>query len=413
MDDLIEMGQLAQQAEQQLSQLKTSTKNDVLRQMAEQLRQQSAEIVAVNKSDLAQATQLPDNFVDRLTLDKSRIEQMAQGLEQVATLPDPIGNVDKMWRTEDELLVGKQRVPLGVIGIIYEARPNVTVDAFALTFKSGNAVVLRGGKEALQTNAYLVKCLQTVLINNQLNEHAVQILHDTSHETAQKLMELTEYLDVLIPRGSARLIQTVVQHAKVPVIETGAGNCHIYVDEFAQLKMATDIVVNAKTQRPSVCNAAEKLVIHSSVATQYLPVIAKALAAFNVELRGDERAKAILPTIEAATEDDWGREYNDYIMAIKVVDSVDEAIKHINHYNTKHSEAIITDNYENSQRFLQQIDAACVYVNASTRFTDGYKFGFGAEIGISTQKLHARGPMGLNELTSSKYIIYGEGQTRV
>ncbi|WP_137598130.1 glutamate-5-semialdehyde dehydrogenase [Paucilactobacillus kaifaensis] len=413
MDDLIEMGQLAQQAEQQLSQLKTNTKNDVLRQMAEQLRQQSAEIVAVNKSDLAQATQLPDNFVDRLTLDESRIEQMAQGLEQVATLPDPIGNVDKMWRTEDELLVGKQRVPLGVIGIIYEARPNVTVDAFALTFKSGNAVVLRGGNEALQTNAYLVKCLQTVLINNQLNEHAVQILHDTSHETAQKLMELTEYLDVLIPRGSARLIQTVVQHAKVPVIETGAGNCHIYVDEFAQLKMATDIVVNAKTQRPSVCNAAEKLVIHSSVATQYLPVIAKALAAFNVELRGDERAKAILPTIEAATEDDWGREYNYYIMAIKVVDSVDEAIKHINHYNTKHSEAIITDNYENSQRFLQQIDAACVYVNASTRFTDGYKFGFGAEIGISTQKLHARGPMGLNELTSSKYIIYGEGQTRV
>lgn len=376
------------------------------------LRQQQDEIIKVNQNDLATATDIPANFVDRLTLNEERIEQMAQGLEQVAALPDPIGNVDKMWRTEDGLQIGKQRVPIGVIGIIYEARPNVTVDAFALTFKSGNTVVLRGGKEALQTNSYLVECLQTVLRDKQLNEAAVQILHDTSHETAQKLMELTEYLDVLIPRGSSRLIKSVVQHAKVPVIETGAGNCHIYVDEFAQLKMATDIVVNAKTQRPSVCNAAEKLVIHSAVAKQYLPTIAQALAKFNVELRGDDRAREILPTIGVASEDDWGREYNDYIMAIKVVDSVDEAIKHINHYNTKHSEAIVTDNYENSQQFLQQIDAACVYVNASTRFTDGFKFGFGAEIGISTQKLHARGPMGLNELTSSKYIIYGNGQIR-
>ncbi|BAP86567.1 gamma-glutamyl phosphate reductase [Paucilactobacillus hokkaidonensis JCM 18461] len=412
MDNLEQIGQAAQQAEQQLSQMKTSEKNDVLRAMAKKLRQQQDEIIKVNQNDLATATDIPANFVDRLTLNEERIEQMAQGLEQVAALPDPIGNVDKMWRTEDGLQIGKQRVPIGVIGIIYEARPNVTVDAFALTFKSGNTVVLRGGKEALQTNSYLVECLQTVLRDKQLNEAAVQILHDTSHETAQKLMELTEYLDVLIPRGSSRLIKSVVQHAKVPVIETGAGNCHIYVDEFAQLKMATDIVVNAKTQRPSVCNAAEKLVIHSAVAKQYLPTIAQALAKFNVELRGDDRAREILPTIGVASEDDWGREYNDYIMAIKVVDSVDEAIKHINHYNTKHSEAIVTDNYENSQQFLQQIDAACVYVNASTRFTDGFKFGFGAEIGISTQKLHARGPMGLNELTSSKYIIYGNGQIR-
>lgn len=412
MDNLEQIGQAAQQAEQQLSQMKTSEKNDVLRAMAKKLRQQQDKIIKVNQNDLATATDIPANFVDRLTLNEERIEQMAQGLEQVAVLPDPIGNVDKMWRTEDGLQIGKQRVPLGVIGIIYEARPNVTVDAFALTFKSGNTVVLRGGKEALQTNSYLVECLQTVLRDKQLNEAAVQILHDTSHETAQKLMELTEYLDVLIPRGSSRLIKSVVQHAKVPVIETGAGNCHIYVDEFAQLKMATDIVVNAKTQRPSVCNAAEKLVIHSAVAKQYLPTIAQTLAKFNVELRGDERACKILPTIGVASEDDWGREYNDYIMAIKVVDSVDEAIKHINHYNTKHSEAIVTDNYENSQQFLQQIDAACVYVNASTRFTDGFKFGFGAEIGISTQKLHARGPMGLNELTSSKYIIYGNGQIR-
>lgn len=412
MDDLIQIGQQAQQAERQLSQLKTNQKNDVLRQMADQLRRHQDEIIAVNQTDLKQAVDIPANFADRLKLDADRIEQMAQGLEQVASLPDPIGDVDKMWRTEDDLLIGKQRVPLGVIGIIYEARPNVTVDAFALTFKSGNTVVLRGGKEAISTNRYLVECLQAVLVNNHLDEHAIQILHDTSHETAQKLMELTEYLDVLIPRGSARLIQTVVQHAKVPVIETGAGNCHIYVDEFAQLKMATDIVVNAKTQRPSVCNAAEKLVIHSAVAKQYLPTIAKALAAFNVELRGDKRARQILPGIVAATEEDWGREYNDYIMAIKVVDSTDEAIDHINKYNTKHSEAIVTDNYENSQKFLQQIDAACVYVNASTRFTDGFKFGFGAEIGISTQKLHARGPMGLNELTSTKYVIYGNGQTR-
>ena len=410
MDNLEQIGQAAQQAEQQLSQMRTSEKNDVLRAMAKKLRQQQDEIIKVNQSDLATAIDIPANFVDRLTLNEERIEQMAQGLEQVAALPDPIGNVDKMWRTEDGLQIGKQRVPLGVIGIIYEARPNVTVDAFALTFKSGNTVVLRGGKEALQTNSYLVECLQTVLRDKQLNEAAVQILHDTSHETAQKLMELTEYLDVLIPRGSSRLIKSVVQHAKVPVIETGAGNCHIYVDEFAQLKMATDIVVNAKTQRPSVCNAAEKLVIHSAVAKQYLPTIAQALAKLNVELRGDDLAREILPTIGVASEDDWGREYNDYIMAIKVVDSVDEAIKHINHYNTKHSEAIVTDNYENSQQFLQQIDAACVYVNASTRFTDGFKFGFGAEIGISTQKLHARGPMGLNELTSSKYIIYGNGQ---
>lgn len=412
MDNLEQIGQAAQQAEQQLSQMKTSEKNDVLRAMAKKLRQQQDEIIKVNQNDLATATDIPANFVDRLTLNEERIEQMAQGLEQVAVLPDPIGNVDKMWRTEDGLQIGKQRVPLGVIGIIYEARPNVTVDAFALTFKSGNTVVLRGGKEALQTNSYLVECLQAVLHDKQLNEAAVQILHDTSHETAQKLMELTEYLDVLIPRGSSRLIKSVVQHAKVPVIETGAGNCHIYVDEFAQLKMATDIVVNAKTQRPSVCNAAEKLVIHSAVAKQYLLTIAQALAKFNVELRGDDRAREILPTIGVASEDDWGREYNDYIMAIKVVDSVDEAIKHINHYNTKHSEAIVTDNYENSQQFLQQIDAACVYVNASTRFTDGFKFGFGAEIGISTQKLHARGPMGLDELTSSKYIIYGNGQIR-
>lgn len=411
-DNLEKMGQRAQTAETELAQLETSRKNEVLADVAAALRSHTGQIIEKNQADLANATDLPQNFVDRLTLDADRIDQMAAGLEQVASLPDPIGDVDKMWKNEAGLMIGKQRVPLGVIGIIYEARPNVTADAFALTFKSGNAVMLRGGKEALQTNIYLTEVIRDALKTADLDENAIQILHDTSHETANKMMELTDYIDVLIPRGSSRLIQAVVNTAKVPVIETGAGNCHVYVDEFAQLKMATDIVVNAKTQRPSVCNAAEKLVIHSAVAKDYLPKIAEALAKFNVELRGDERACAIVPSMTPATEEDWGREYNDYIMAVKVVDSEAEAIAHINKYNTKHSEAIVTDNYENGQKFLRAIDAACVYINASTRFTDGFEFGFGAEIGISTQKLHARGPMGLNELTSTKYIIYGEGQIR-
>ncbi len=412
MDDLITMGQQAQQAAQQLSQLSTSQKNHILKLVAQSLRKHTDEIVEKNNQDLGNADGLASSFVDRLTLDDERIEQIAVGVEQVVSLQDPIGDIDKGWKTEDDLYITKQRVPLGVIGMIYEARPNVTVDAFALTFKTGNAVILRGGKEALLTNIQLVEAIKEVLRDNDIDENAVQILHDTSHKTANEMMALTGYIDVLIPRGSARLIKTVVENAKVPVIETGAGNCHIYVDEFAQAQMAADIIVNAKTQRPSVCNAAEKIVIHSSVAEQFLPIIAAALKPYNVELRGDERARAILPDINVATEEDWGTEYTDYIMAVKVVDSLDEAIEHINKYNTKHSESIITDNYANSEKFLQRIDAACVYVNASTRFTDGFKFGFGAEIGISTQKLHARGPMGLNELTSTKYLIRGNGQIR-
>lgn len=412
MDDLITMGQQAQQAAQQLSQLSTSQKNHILKLVAQSLRKHTDEIVEKNNQDLGNADGLASSFVDRLTLDDERIEQIAVGVEQVVALQDPIGDIDKGWKTEDDLYITKQRVPLGVIGMIYEARPNVTVDAFALTFKTGNAVILRGGKEALLTNIQLVEAIKEVLRDNDIDENAVQILHDTSHKTANEMMSLTGYIDVLIPRGSARLIKTVVENAKVPVIETGAGNCHIYVDEFAQAQMAADIIVNAKTQRPSVCNAAEKIVIHSSVAEQFLPIIAAALKPYNVELRGDERARAILPDINVATEEDWGTEYTDYIMAVKVVDSLDEAIEHINKYNTKHSESIITDNYANSEKFLQRIDAACVYVNASTRFTDGFKFGFGAEIGISTQKLHARGPMGLNELTSTKYLIRGNGQIR-
>jgi glutamate-5-semialdehyde dehydrogenase len=406
------MGQAAQTAETQLAQLSTTQRNAGLMAMAQALVDHQDVILAANQADLTSATDLKESFVDRLTLTADRIEAMAEGMRQVAQLPDPIGSVDKMWKNEAGLMIGKQRVPLGVIGIIFEARPNVTADAAALCFKSGNAVMLRGGKEAIQTNIAVSDVLRQALTDNGVDANAIQLVHDTSHETASEMMALTGYLDVLIPRGGRGLIQRVVQQAKVPVIETGAGNCHIYVDEFAELQMAIDITVNAKVQRPSVCNAAEKLVIHSAVAADYLPAIAAALRDQGVQLRGDDRACAIVPDMVAATDADWDEEYNDLIMAVKVVDSEAEAIAHINAHNTKHSEAIITDNYQNGQRFLQQIDAACVYINASTRFTDGFEFGFGAEIGISTQKLHARGPMGLNELTSTKYIIYGDGQVR-
>lgn len=410
--DLTTMGQAAQTAETQLAQLSTTQRNAGLMAMAQALVDHQDVILAANQADLTSATDLKESFVDRLTLTADRIEAMAEGMRQVAQLPDPIGSVDKMWKNEAGLMIGKQRVPLGVIGIIFEARPNVTADAAALCFKSGNAVMLRGGKEAIQTNIAVSDVLRQALTDNGVDANAIQLVHDTSHETASEMMALTGYLDVLIPRGGRGLIQRVVQQAKVPVIETGAGNCHIYVDEFAELQMAIDITVNAKVQRPSVCNAAEKLVIHSAVAADYLPAIAAALRDQGVQLRGDDRACAIVPDMVAATDADWDEEYNDLIMAVKVVDSEAEAIAHINAHNTKHSEAIITDNYQNGQRFLQQIDAACVYINASTRFTDGFEFGFGAEIGISTQKLHARGPMGLNELTSTKYIIYGDGQVR-
>lgn len=412
MTELEKMGQLAKQAETQLAQLSNQQRNAGLTAMADALVANAATILAANQQDLANATDLKASFVDRLTLTTDRISDMAEGMRQVAQLPDPIGSVDKMWKNEVGLMIGKQRVPLGVIGIIFEARPNVTADASALSYKSGNAVMLRGGKEAIQTNIAISDVLRGALKELGVDENAVQLVHDTSHEVANEMMALTQYLDVLIPRGGRGLIQRVVSTAKVPVIETGAGNCHIYVDQYAELQMAVDITVNAKVQRPSVCNAAEKLVIHSTVADEYLPVIAAALADQGVQLRGDERACAIVPSMIPATDSDWDEEYNDLIMAVKVVDSEDEAIAHINAHNTKHSEAIITDNYQNGQRFLQQIDAACVYINASTRFTDGFEFGFGAEIGISTQKLHARGPMGLHELTSTKYIIYGDGQVR-
>lgn len=368
--------------------------------------------MAANKADLAAASALPEKFVDRLALTKARIADMAAGVRQVATLDDPTAQTDRAWVNEAGLTIAQKRVPLGVVGMIYEARPNVTVDAAALTFKSGNAVILRGGKEALHSNLALATVLQDALAAKGLPRDAVQLITDPSRAVATQMMHLNGYIDVLIPRGGKGLIKAVVEQATVPVIETGAGNCHIYVDAHAQLQMAVAIVVNAKVQRPSVCNAAEKLLIHADVANEQLPVIAKALQDHGVELRGDERARAIVPSMHAATAEDWDTEYNDLIMAVKVVDSEEEAIQHINAHNTKHSEAIITDNYQNSQQFLQQVDAAVVYVNASTRFTDGYEFGFGAEIGISTQKLHARGPMGLAALTTIKYQVLGNGQIR-
>ena len=407
------IGQRATAAAQALAQLSTTTKNQVLRAMADALEEKTPDILVANQEDLADTTGLEDKFIDRLTLTADRLAGIADGVRQVANLPDPLGNIDRGWTTESGLEISQKRVPLGVVGIIYEARPNVTVDSAALCFKSGNAVILRGGKEALQTNIKIAAVVRDVLAAFNLPQDAVQVITETSHELAQQFMQLNQYVDVLIPRGSARLIQTVVQNATVPVIETGAGNCHIYVDETADLQMAENIIINAKTQRPSVCNATEKLLVNAEIAADFLPQIATALANSHVEIRGDEQTCQILgDQAHPAQSEDWDTEYNDYIIAIKVVHTLDEAISHINQHNTKHSEAIITTNYEHSQRFTQQIDAACVYVNASTRFTDGFEFGFGAEIGISTQKLHARGPMGLKELTTTKYVILGQGQIR-
>ncbi|ANU71708.2 glutamate-5-semialdehyde dehydrogenase [Enterococcus faecalis] len=412
--DLKQLGQQAKEASYTLGLMDTRQKNTLLNKMAAAIEANAPRILQANALDLEQAAThgISETMQDRLRLTEERITAMAEGIRQVATLPDPIGEVDKMWRNEAGLLIGQQRVPLGVIGIIYESRPNVTTDAASLCFKSGNAVILRGGKEAFHSNQILVTILQEALIQEAVSPHLIQFVDDTSRETAQQLMRLNDYLDVLIPRGGANLIKTVLTTATVPVIETGTGNCHIYVDKDAQLTMATEIIVNAKCQRPSVCNAAETLLIHQEVAEAFLPTIEKALKEFHVELRADERALTIFEEAIPATEQDWETEFLDFILAVKVVDSLDEAIQHINRYNTKHSESIISDNYFATQQFLQQVDAAAVYANASTRFTDGFEFGFGAEIGISTQKLHARGPMGLAELTSTKYVIYGNGQAR-
>lgn len=409
---LIKIGQRAQTAADQVALLDTTTKNQALVAMADALEAHQKGIVNANKADLANAVDMPKKFTDRLMVDQQRITDMANGLRAIANLADPTARIDRGWINADGLQILQRRVPLGVIGIIFEARPNVTVDATGLTFKSGNAVILRGGKEAIRTNTTLADVLRSALEEQGLPADAVQLIRDTSHELAQEMMNLTDYIDVLIPRGGQGLIQRVVKTATVPVIETGAGNCHVYIDKDADLKMATDITVNAKVQRPSVCNAAEKLLIHQDVAAKYLPTIAQALIDHGVQLRGDDRARAIVPQIQAATTEDWDTEYNDLIMAVRVVDSLDDAIHHINHHSTHHSEVIITDNIERGRAFQQRINSACVYVNASTRFTDGGVFGFGAEIGISTQKLHARGPMGLDQLTTIKYEITGNGQVR-
>lgn len=409
---LVTIGQQAQAAAGQLAQLDTATKNHALNAMANDLLANQKEIIAANQQDLKNADEMPKKFTDRLMINAQRITDMAAGLRAIAGLADPTARIDRGWINADGLQILQRRVPLGVIGIIFEARPNVTVDATGLTFKSGNAVILRGGKEAIRTNTALATTMRNSLQRLGLPVNAVQLIQDPSHELAQEMMQLTDYIDVLIPRGGRGLIQRVVKTATVPVIETGAGNCHVYIDKDADLAMAINIAVNAKVQRPSVCNAAEKLLIHQNVAQDYLPQIAQALIEHGVTLRGDQRAQEIVPAIQPTTAADWDTEYNDLIMAVKVVDSLDEAIKHINHHSTHHSEVIITNTIGRGQQFQHRVNSACVYVNASTRFTDGGVFGFGAEIGISTQKLHARGPMGLDQLTTIKYEITGNGQVR-
>ena len=398
---LEQIGQKAKEAEPLLRVMNGEKKNQVLLRAAEYL-------VMENGRERG----MKEGLLDRLKLTKERIEGMAEGLRQIAALPDPIGGVISEWTPENGLDIRKVRVPLGVIGIIYEARPNVTADAFGLCFKTGNPVVLRGGSDAVHSNLAIVEVLQKALTDCGCPASAIQLLEDTSRETAAAFMKLNRYIDVLIPRGSAGLIATVVNNSTIPVIETGSGNCHIYVDEDADLQMAADIVYNAKTQRIGVCNACESLVVHRKVKDAFLPMLARKLSEKQVELRGDEAAREAVPSMKEASAEDWGTEYLDYILSVKTVDSLDEAIAHINRYNTGHSEAIITENKEHAEKFLQEVDAAAVYVNASTRFTDGFEFGFGAEIGISTQKLHARGPMGLEALTSYKYEIYGNGQVR-
>lgn len=414
MSELQLKGKQAKDASYFLGNVTSEQKQQALYKMAAALLSQQEAILKANKLDVEKAVQKGTSkaMLDRLSLNKERIHGMADGLRQVAALSDPVGEVLSMAKRPNGLQIGQQRVPIGVIGIIYEARPNVTCDAAGLCLKAGNAVILRGGSEAFYSNQAIVSVLSQAAASAGLPEHSVQLIEDTSRETALELMKLNEYIDVLIPRGGAGLIEAVVKNATVPVIETGTGNCHIYVDEEYDGDMAANIVINAKTSRPAVCNSAEKLIIHERAAHEFLPIIVQALREKDVEVRGDERAVTIVPDLVPAGDEDWKKEYLDFIMAVKIVDDIDEAISHINVHSSHHSEAIVTTNYAHAQRFLQRVNSAAVYVNASTRFTDGEEFGFGAEIGISTQKLHARGPMGLKELTTLKYIIYGDGQIR-
>lgn len=414
MSSLLNMGIKAKDASVVLSRLTASEKNNGLFAASEALLSNMELVLSANREDVEEAIKngIKGALIDRLTLDKSRVEAMAEGLRQVAALPDPIGEILQMKTMDSGLTIGQKRVPMGVIGIIFEARPNVTADAFGLCLKAGSATILRGGKEARRSNQTIVSVFQLALSKLGLPAETVQIVEDQSHETAREMMRMNAYIDVLIPRGGAGLIRTVVENSTVPVIETGVGNCHIFVDESANLENAVEIVINAKTQRPGVCNACESLLVHDSVADKFLPMIGEALKEKNVEIRGDETVVKDIPDAILANEEDWGKEFLDFVISARVVKNVDEAIEHIRRYGTGHSEAILTESYANSQKFLNEVDAAAVYVNASTRFTDGSEFGFGAEIGISTQKLHARGPMGLKELTTTKYIIFGSGQIR-
>ncbi len=414
MNELEIKGQMAKAASVYLATSAEAEKNRVLLSMADAIYDNTDYIIKVNAEDIAAArvNGLSEGFIERLTLTPSRIAGIAKGIRQVAELPDPVGTFVSRDKRPNGLEIDKVRVPLGVIGIIYESRPNVTADAAALCLKSGNACILRGGKEALGTNMALVNVMQEALVREGFPKGCINLVEDTSRETATALMRLNKYLDVIIPRGGAGLIRAVVENATVPSIETGTGNCHVYVDKYADLAMARDIVINAKTSRPSVCNAEEKLLVHTDIAERFIPAMISSLREEGVEIVGDERTAAIDQSVTLATEEDWGEEYLALKIAIKVVDSVEEAISHINKYGTLHSEAIVTENVPNAQKFLKEVDAAAVYVNASTRFTDGFEFGFGAEIGISTQKIHARGPMGLTELTTTKYLIKGNGQIR-
>lgn len=415
MSELVTKCESAKSAAQKLINVSATEKNSALIAIADALIKRTDEILSANKIDIDNAKNngTREAMIDRLTLTPERIKGISDGVREVAALNDPIGEVINMTQRPNGLMIGKKRVPMGVIGIIYEARPNVTVDAAVLCLKTSNACVLRGGSEAINSNVAIMRIMQEAAYSCGIPKGTLNIIEDTSRETATALMRMNGYIDMLIPRGGKGLIRSVVENATVPVVETAAGNCHVYVDEFADLDMATKIVLNAKVQRPSVCNAAETLLIDSKIADRFIPVIFKELIDKNVEIRADEISKSIYSDgVISATDEDYYTEYNDYIIAVKVVNGVSEAIKHINKYNTKHSEAIITDSYENAQKFLNEVDAAAVYVNASTRFTDGFEFGFGAEIGISTQKMHARGPMGLEALTSVKYVVYGSGQIR-
>lgn len=413
-NELLIKGRNAKEASYELMNMSTERKNKILGIIAENLEKYSGRIIEENKKDIKNSEDkgISPTMIDRLKLDEGRIKAISDGVRQIIELEDPVGEVLSVKKRPNGLNIGQKRVPLGVIGIIYESRPNVTVDAAALCLKSSNAVMLRGSSDAINSNKELVKIMKQSLQEAGISEGAIELVEDTSRETAAEFMKLNDYLDVLIPRGGAGLIKTAVAQATVPVIETGTGNCHIYVDEFADLNMAYDILINAKTSRPSVCNACESLLVNRNIKEKFLTEAVKRLREKNVEVRGCPETLKVCADVVPAAEEDYGREYLDFIISVKVVDDIDEAIKHINRYGTGHSEAIVTESYTNSQIFLNEVDAAAVYVNASTRFTDGFEFGFGAEIGISTQKIHARGPMGLKELTTTKYIIYGNGQIR-